>query len=410
MLNRRNFIKVTGALTLLPIAGRLASAVPLLRGNQKFFVMIRVFGGMDVTLGLDPWLDATLPDEKDMFVEYKQSELIQAAPEMKLGPAAKALVPFADRFSIVNGLFMSQVDNGHGASMNYVSAGTTAGSAPALPVEISRGTQEGDFGILTNTALTMGNRAALSSSLLDLKDLPNQTDVSGLLDQTKASQPTPFFEAIKRVLSSRPALQTFINNMQSFGPLEQLSEAGVMAAAFMSEVAFTAQFDLTKYNLDSHAGHPGAHLTQQTAVWTEVADIFKTFAGIPYGGTSLFDHTTFMVVSEFARTPALNSAKGKDHNPLTNSVLLAGRGIVGGKVIGASRLVTTAQSAIGAPYHIAYPIDYSTFEVQRQRTPNARMIFPENIAQTVAEIMEVDFTHFRSIPAGTLPLKALMRS
>jgi uncharacterized protein (DUF1501 family) len=414
MLNRRNFLMYSGALTLLPLANRFARAVPALTGEQRFFILVRVYGGMDATLGLDAWQtpESAPPDPKDMFIEYKDADLVDIGGDFKLGPAARPLEPHKGSFSVINGVFMSQVDNGHIASQFYLSNGTTASLAPTLPVEIALSTREGDFGILTNSALNMGNRAALSSNLSDLRDLPNKADVSDILEIIKGVKDTPYFEAIKRVLSSRPALQTFINNLQSFGPLDKITDAQVMAAAFMSEVATTAQYDITKFNLDTHASHPANHLAQQMGVWTEVADMFTLFKGIPYGnqGASLFDHTTFMVMTEFSRTPALNSANGKDHNPLTNSVLLAGGGVRGGLITGASRLVTSKESLGGNPYHIAYPIDYATCEVQRTRTANAGMIFPENVAQTVAQIMQVDPGLFHSLPAGTKPLSVLIKS
>jgi uncharacterized protein (DUF1501 family) len=52
----------------------------------------------------------------------------------------------------------------------------------------------------------------------------------------------------------------------------------------------------------------------------------------PSGGT-LADQTVVVVLSEMGRTPMLNSFNGKDHWPYT-SVLLAGPGLVGDRVVG----------------------------------------------------------------------------
>jgi uncharacterized protein (DUF1501 family) len=54
-----------------------------------------------------------------------------------------------------------------------------------------------------------------------------------------------------------------------------------------------------------------------------------------------------VVISEFARTPALNGARGKDHNPMTNSVLFAGHGIQKGKTVRASLLIVTIAKICG---------------------------------------------------------------
>ena len=50
----------------------------------------------------------------------------------------------------------------------------------------------------------------------------------------------------------------------------------------------------------------------------------------------LLDETLVVVMGEFGRTPKLNVAGGRDHWPRVFSVLLAGGGVPGGQVIGAS--------------------------------------------------------------------------
>ncbi len=50
----------------------------------------------------------------------------------------------------------------------------------------------------------------------------------------------------------------------------------------------------------------------------------------------LLDETLVLVMGEFGRTPKLNTAAGRDHWPRAFSVLLAGGGVRGGQVVGAS--------------------------------------------------------------------------
>jgi hypothetical protein len=421
MHNRRDFLKATGVFAAMPIAqavtpSLLLSPVPvpaLPKGDRKFFILIRAFGGMDATLGIDPWTAAALPAATDMFVEYRPDELVAAGAEIKLGPSAAILKKHEGDFSVINGVFMSQVDNGHGASLSYIGAGSSSGLAPVLPVEMAAASQLGDFGVLTNSSLDMGNRVATSSNLSDLAQIEGKTDITGLLEAIFGSGgvKTPYLDSVRKVISSRSSVQTFIKNLHSFGAPADIKDMHVIAAAFMTEVAFYAQNDLFNLALDTHAAHPDNHKRAQGKVWAAVDELFTLFKKTPYGtnGESLFDRTTFMVVCEFSRTPALNGANGKDHNPLTNSVLLAGRGIQGGKVCGASRLVTAKESVTGASYHIAYPIDFATGAVQYSRTPSARMIFPEHVAQTVAQVMGVDANRFHSIAADIPALQALIK-
>lgn len=51
---------------------------------------------------------------------------------------------------------------------------------------------------------------------------------------------------------------------------------------------------------------------------------------------SMLDETLIVVMGEFGRTPKLNAAGGRDHWPRVFSVALAGGGVQGGQVIGAS--------------------------------------------------------------------------
>ncbi len=415
ILNRRRFLQVSGALTLGPLlpaaAVSFAQSTPAPLG--RFFLLIRVHGGMDVTLGLDPWRDPALPLPTDMFVEYRPEDLLEITPTMKLGPACAALKKHAGTFSVINGVFLSQVDNGHDASLAYASTGSTASQAATLPVEVARATREGDFGVLSNLSLQMGDRTTATSSLDDLRALPARADLSGILETIfAAGGDSGYYSAVKKVLESRASTQTLIKNLLAFGKPEELTDAQVLASAFMSNISTSAQLDISQLPLDTHANHAGAHLAQQTIAWNRVDEVISLFKATPYGtgGESLFDRTVVMVVSEFARTPALNGSGGKDHNPMTNSVLIGGYGVKGGLVVGASRLVKASESRTGESYHIAYPIDYATGEVQFSRTPQAQMIFPENVAQTVGQIMQVDSALFQSIPAETLPLAALIRS
>ncbi len=50
----------------------------------------------------------------------------------------------------------------------------------------------------------------------------------------------------------------------------------------------------------------------------------------------LFDNTLVVVMGEFGRTPKLNTAGGRDHWPRVFSVALAGGGVAGGQIVGAS--------------------------------------------------------------------------
>ena len=102
----------------------------------------------------------------------------------------------------------------------------------------------------------------------------------------------------------------------------------------------------------------------------------------------LLEETLVVVMSEFGRTPKLNTAGGRDHWPRVFSVALAGGGIQGGQVIGSSDSVgeSPADRPV-TPSDLAATI-YQLLGIDPQRelhTPDGR---PVRIAPHTAEVIE----------------------
>ncbi|MGZ3771499.1 MAG: DUF1501 domain-containing protein, partial [Bdellovibrio sp.] len=100
---------------------------------------------------------------------------------------------------------------------------------------------------------------------------------------------------------------------------------------------------------------------------------------------SLLSKTTFMIVSEFTRAPALNASRGKEHNPQANSVVIIGPKIKPG-ITGDIHLVTAEQARYGTSYLASTPIDKIT-EEPVMRKENAMIIRPENVIASVLTSM-----------------------
>lgn len=105
--------------------------------------------------------------------------------------------------------------------------------------------------------------------------------------------------------------------------------------------------DLVNFEFDVH----GAELTRRTPemygkVIEAVAAVFETLHKTPYStnGKSFLDVTTVMLLSDFNRTTRQIGVdldkSGTDHNPLSNTILLGGKGIRGNMIIGATDLDT----------------------------------------------------------------------
>ena len=147
-----------------------------------------------------------------------------------------------------------------------------------------------------------------------------------------------------------------------------IDEIPCIASNFINRLSSVASLRLQV--VDSHRDHPGRHYSSQLAAWNAVSDMFSLFKRIPYGDSTLFDRTTFLVVTEFSRAPFLNSQLGKDHNLLTNSVLLAGNGIKGNVTVGKSEVISRKRSSTGKAIYQA----------------SGEHITPEHIAQVILNL------------------------
>lgn len=88
----------------------------------------------------------------------------------------------------------------------------------------------------------------------------------------------------------------------------------------------------------------------------------------------LLKKTLVIVMGEFGRTPTINRDGGRDHHSRCFSVLLAGGGIKGGTVVGAS--------------------DVRGFE------PSERPVKPEDLSATIYQCLGIDYTQSISSPEG----------
>lgn len=90
-----------------------------------------------------------------------------------------------------------------------------------------------------------------------------------------------------------------------------------------------------------------------TTAIARLAEILEALDETPFDAQrSMIDVTTIMVASEFGRTMRSPDAPihntGTNHNSLSNSILIGGKGVRGGLVVGASDLATESAQASGA--------------------------------------------------------------
>lgn len=418
-LHRRDFLK-SGAAGIG--SGMIFGSLPFEniwaapKNPNHFFVQIVVSGGWDVTLATDPWTEAVRPKETDLFIEYKPSDVLSVTPEMSWGPAMSPLLPFAANISVVNGILAGQSDNGHTAHQIYMTTGAGNGTRPESAVHLAECVSEGPLGVLAS-----GGRPYLAGSKQMVTDLSALSGVTGSAsDQLLIEGDASAVEQAKKVLRDQgPLLKSMKTREAELKELLKndlptddfnLTHLPLMFAAFTVGLADMATLSLNANNgLDTHANHVGAHMTGLKGVIEKLALLMKLMKSVPFGvsGENLLDRTTFYVTSEFSRTPALNTSGGKDHNPLTNSALLMGRGVKGGRSVGASRLIAADQSEIGASYHIASGFDFATQAPVSQRTADTSVILPENLIVTLEKIFQVPASWSNLQLKGFKPLSSL---
>ncbi|QDV82841.1 DUF1501 domain-containing protein [Stieleria sp.] len=95
--------------------------------------------------------------------------------------------------------------------------------------------------------------------------------------------------------------------------------------------AGTRLVTLTYGGWDMHSNITNGFKSQMPALDTALAALFDDLTD-----RGMMDETLVMVSSEFGRTPKINNDAGRDHWPKVFSVLMAGGGIKGGMIYGAS--------------------------------------------------------------------------
>ena len=141
--------------------------------------------------------------------------------------------------------------------------------------------------------------------------------------------------------------------------------------------------------LDTHFGTQTAHALNQRAGFDALALLVDDLRATPHwAGGNFMDHTTVLVYSEFARTPLLNAASGRDHH-LTNSCLMMGAGLKHNTVYGRSGDIAMAPAVVNLSTGESDPI-------------NGQSILPEHIIATLLASAKLDYSITRVEPLRSL--------
>jgi len=380
--SRRGFLKFSlgGAGTLfLPNAGLLQAAT--LHDEPHFFLMIVLNGGADSSYMFDARpLSMTKAGKIQNYLGQEPSPWIGRNGVDSLStPLIKPLMPFRDRFSVLNGVYMTPSFDGHLQNMNFLFTGNAFGGDSFIPhlnmPETGREPQSLD-GIMSSDPLvvTINNHsgvvplqprsvAGLSKALRRIQPLESGDDLTEFIrGRLSANSAGP------GRLSAGAALMRFAldRTPQVHHQLAQLSPPPRNLSPEQKTVALIAQcfrLSISRSAIYSPSEFFDVHATEQarqqpklfTSAISKIATLLRGLVETPFDDRrSMFDVTTVMVASEFGRTlrapDAPINATGTNHNQFSNSILLGGKGVRAGLVIGASDLEDETDEA--SPAHV----------------------------------------------------------
>ena len=430
-LDRRGLLRFgcgTAALTLLPWprAARAAAA------NPQFFMQIIIPNGMDVSYLFDARpLALTAAGLKSNYLRREPEEWRGSNGGRALATHLTApLAPLKESFSVLNGVVMAAAFDGHDQNLNFIFCGNPFGGDAFLPwLNHGPAKRPLDFVSQGRIPAEISNGAAgIPLRPQAAASLAAQLKASGALDPA-----APLMRHLRaRFAANRSGVGRFaagaaaMDDAAEFAPglgsiladvkvpptgRETLASALALTTEMMKRGATPSAVIILRPegddDLDTHdatsAGKSGEVIG---SIASQLAQVIRHLHDTPFNETrSMFDVTTFAAVTEFSRTMRQTGmpieGTGTDHNPLTNTVFIGGRGIKGGQVIGASDF-QTADETLSAP-HLAFdgdrlkimgrPFDFATgrpFEGVVSDFKAERYLTFSSVVNTVMGLFSVD--------------------
>ncbi|TWT42774.1 DUF1501 domain-containing protein [Botrimarina hoheduenensis] len=356
--DRRDFLSlVAGGAMTMGLPARLALAAPVLRQQQKRCVVLWMAGGPSHLETLDP--------KEAVAGAVGSASIATAVPGIHLSENLPELAKVMDEVAIVRSLtsregshpraqhlmqhgylpmggvkfpalganVCDQLQAAAGALPGYVRIGggrVYNGGAGMLGVEYAPlGVRDPSRPPDNTTAMVSGDRREQRLALLDLiqanfgaaEGADRVAERRQLVNAAEAMIQSPGMEAFDLAQESSAARQAYGEGRFAEGCLlaRRLLEAGVTFV------------EVVQNGWDSHQDNHKQVAAQCAQVDRPASQLLRDLRE-----RGMLDSTLVVWLGEFGRTPKINARGGRDHYPKAFSAWLAGCGVRGGQVIGAT--------------------------------------------------------------------------
>jgi hypothetical protein len=361
--NRRTFSKGSLSFGAVTVADKLAWAQS---GEPHFYLHVFLKGGADSTYLFDSRAQSMRAAEK--FHSYRESDAVQwtgvNGGKALVSDIAKALAPHKDQFSILNGVHMAALFDGHPQNVNFFSTGSATGGtlfATDFPKDLQTSLAfilRGNLNNAESSSMNQGIKLEprVAATLTDLFKKTKTSYVDGLADKYIGSRAsscagqdsfgvgcTSYLDGLNQEGTVAKKLKEM--EFADHGDNLWKNSLDMVHQYFQNSVAKSAILSMN-YDLDTHDAVAAKDQPNRFKVIVDDLDyLFKYLKDTPFDSTrSMNDVTTVVINSEFTRTARQVDMPigetGTDHNQFGNSVIIGGKGIQTGMIVGATDLDT----------------------------------------------------------------------
>lgn len=357
-MKRRAFIQSAMASGLVLNFGQMsAQAAPL---ANRYFVIVNASGAWDTTSFCDPKGSETLySDDKGAVNKFSENDIQQIGafnvaptlPNLTTPPETNHVeaffTQFKDELLVINGV--DQGTNNHKVGKRLSGCGSSNAVFPSTMALIAEpfaqsqpmpyltyGDYDNTDSLLASTRLSnlsvinelVNDNPYMESQAADILGSFLESRMDHLGNQVEYQNKQNLLEQLSQARNSKGDLGKLLDAMPATPDSGLRLQAEVVAASFGSGLSTVANMRLGGF--DSHNDNDQRQSDKLNEYFDGVSYLISELKR-----QGVYEQTTIIMASDFARTPYYNSNNGKDHWPV-NSFLFLGSGINGGRTIGAT--------------------------------------------------------------------------